>query len=914
MDESFGALEISGIDVSVNRGGAAPASSRPRDLIDAPPLSHHTALRDITNTVSENSGSAKLEVDGVVKGRRASVDPAVANAQREVKKLRAQLQDRDKQIVLLDKQLVITRGQLEELQAQDAKYKSMSREARRMLSAQESTQRAKNAAIARIEGQLQRMSTMEENRLKRKNLELKELSQEFDRMEEQYDAQLAAAEEEVSSLRVAAEERDGLKERLAISETQLSEVEALHIQSDIDTLTALTQANFMLTSMLGSTVDSGTATNAAGSLKQTWIELLQNVTEVQRTHQCLLDDVCAANRKLVEYANNCDAMRLELDRLCAENSHHLSRMEGLRTELSILRDSEISLAKLNENLTAEKHSMETNFESIVRSLEKDLFAAQETLKTHVDLLHQNSKQSVGQQEVIAALESEIAELKFRIEKECKKRSEEEAVWFLRVHTAEERHQAVEAASSEQISQLRCRLDDLERQLSSVNEKYKLAQHKVSELVLQTESDKAAFESVLSESQRRAAMERAAERARNKALTEELNAERQGRIHDNLIAKEEAGKMIADYEFQISDLDEKMRTIMASNSVQVNELTSDYESKIASLADLSLAANDEYKSKIAALCSDYEAQIRESDRLHKCKEADMVAKLAEKATECSALVAQIGELSMHSDDLQRELLAAEASFAQAEHKLMEEHNFELAELRAQFEDRIAQLEREEEAKDQYVALEVGKYVEQCDKYRSEIAELQRSLSDAKARVESVDADQAAEIEAMRAHHNEEMRIIHEACSQLRNERKEVLEKLAFVKAQHKDEVKYLHRERFDLQAQLQAMSSSQSQAVSVAEKTIRKELEACNRLLQSEKEEVLVQLKSQQAINRELDTKCSALQASLDEALYSLEKQVARESPENDAAQVRILQFISMLRLLIYHFLVAMSDLASVGRY
>jgi DNA repair exonuclease SbcCD ATPase subunit len=171
--------------------------------------SEATPHKENVNTVNISmSSTTSRGLSDVTKRRSTMTDHLEGNAQREVKKLKSVLQDKDKQISLLEKQLHSTRGQLESLHIQELKHKNISREARRMLSSQETSVRAKTAALTRINNQLQRLSNVEQNRLRRKNLQLKELSQEFEQMEDNYESQITTLEEEISSMRSAQDEME----------------------------------------------------------------------------------------------------------------------------------------------------------------------------------------------------------------------------------------------------------------------------------------------------------------------------------------------------------------------------------------------------------------------------------------------------------------------------------------------------------------------------------------------------------------------------------------------------------------------------------------------------------------------------------------------------------------------------------
>ena len=123
------------------------------------------------------------------------------NAIREVKRLKVQLADKEKQLTSVERQLIEKDATIETLQKEGQKYKYMSkdlsREAKRLMFSQELKARKQNLEINRISSQLEK----QENKIRRKKLERQELQEELERIEEFYEMQAAQFNEEMIAMR-----------------------------------------------------------------------------------------------------------------------------------------------------------------------------------------------------------------------------------------------------------------------------------------------------------------------------------------------------------------------------------------------------------------------------------------------------------------------------------------------------------------------------------------------------------------------------------------------------------------------------------------------------------------------------------------------------------------------------------------
>lgn len=123
------------------------------------------------------------------------------NAIREVKRLKVQLIDKEKQLTSVERQLIEKDATIEQLQKEGQKYKylskDLSREAKRLMSSQELKARKQNLEISRISSQLEK----QENKIRRKKLERQELQEELERIEDFYEMQASQFNEEMIAMR-----------------------------------------------------------------------------------------------------------------------------------------------------------------------------------------------------------------------------------------------------------------------------------------------------------------------------------------------------------------------------------------------------------------------------------------------------------------------------------------------------------------------------------------------------------------------------------------------------------------------------------------------------------------------------------------------------------------------------------------
>ena len=140
-----------------------------------------------------------LKQNVIATGRRHSIidlDVEKSDARRS----RVLLQEKDKQLMFLEQQLLITQARVEELQAGSDKSKRQEREAKKVLSSRESDLRRQTVALKQTNDKLQCFVVKDESKIRRSKMERMELQEELERMEEEYGEQLARNSLETRSL------------------------------------------------------------------------------------------------------------------------------------------------------------------------------------------------------------------------------------------------------------------------------------------------------------------------------------------------------------------------------------------------------------------------------------------------------------------------------------------------------------------------------------------------------------------------------------------------------------------------------------------------------------------------------------------------------------------------------------------
>jgi len=131
-----------------------------------------------------------------VSGRRKSdikptaVSSDVCNLQRELKRQKVAIAEKDKQLLTFERMLAIANSKIDELQNLELKHRLSEREVKKKLSTKEMLERRQSIALRQVSDQLQIMSRKEDNKKRRDQLKREELQLELEDLEEQYEAEI----------------------------------------------------------------------------------------------------------------------------------------------------------------------------------------------------------------------------------------------------------------------------------------------------------------------------------------------------------------------------------------------------------------------------------------------------------------------------------------------------------------------------------------------------------------------------------------------------------------------------------------------------------------------------------------------------------------------------------------------------
>ena len=126
-----------------------------------------------------------LKQNVLATGRRPSCSDLDVDKS-EARRFKLVLQEKDKQLVFLEQQLLITQSRVEELQVGSDKHKRQEREAKKTLSSKESHLRRQTVALKHTNDKLQCYVLKEDDKIRRSKMERKELQEELERMEDEY--------------------------------------------------------------------------------------------------------------------------------------------------------------------------------------------------------------------------------------------------------------------------------------------------------------------------------------------------------------------------------------------------------------------------------------------------------------------------------------------------------------------------------------------------------------------------------------------------------------------------------------------------------------------------------------------------------------------------------------------------------
>ena len=358
--------------------------------------SHKENMSTINESASNNNLTSLVSAK-----RRVVTDTAEGNAQREVRRLKAQMIDKDKLVLQLDKQLHLLRGQLKDLQGQEQKHKNVSREAKRVLSAHETSVRAKSVDLARINEQLHRVTQMEENRVTRKTLQLKELAAEFEQMEESYEGQITALQDELHEVKSTLQDHEIESEQHIT--TMESEIQRLQSSAENCNILEEKVSSFKSEQEKMSTLLEGSHKHIdllSRELERNKCLQKLQLLAVQQKYKTLCN--AASSAKGEARAAHALAYQVKVDRETSENKY-----ESMVLEFSALQDE-----KLNDSLRI--HALTSNVKQLSISednLKSEIVTLRDQLKSVLESIDETKTQNVS---TVCSLQDQLNAYKNKI--------------------------------------------------------------------------------------------------------------------------------------------------------------------------------------------------------------------------------------------------------------------------------------------------------------------------------------------------------------------------------------------------------------------------------------------------------------------------------------------------------------------
>ena len=311
------------------------------------------------------------------------------DAIREVKRLKVQLNDKEKQLVSIERQLVEKDTTIEQLQKEGQKYKylskDLSREAKRLMSSQELKARKQNLEINRISSQLEK----QENKIRRKKLERQELQEELERIEEFYELQAAQFNEEM---------------------IQMREESHTAVQEAADRATLLQTENNALKAQLAQISDGGSTSGGEGveNLKKA----LAEVKAENQRYLMLLD----GGEKYLEVEApgkmpDADA-KLQIDNL----QEQANELQAMVEKLELQRVEDQAKIERLEATELQNQALIHRFELYVQESQSEILLLELAAKDHLAHIARLESAAEDNQAEIKAMETLCSEEQAKVEK------------------------------------------------------------------------------------------------------------------------------------------------------------------------------------------------------------------------------------------------------------------------------------------------------------------------------------------------------------------------------------------------------------------------------------------------------------------------------------------------------------------
>jgi chromosome segregation ATPase len=412
------------------------------------------------NDVKENASaldSGRLSLNELKSSKASGIRKSTAGlAASSIQKLNVQapgedrrfqktLQEKDRQISALQKQLLLANDRAHDLLAESEKIKRQEREAKRLLSSKETSAKRQMILLKQAEDRLNCISGRDERRAKRSLLERKELEKQFEDLEIEYEEYIefvqgekekdkleletlsSKHEEEIRELRAKLEQdvslaRDEQADELHHVQDQLEEYRTLNEELSIN-VTSLNENLRKLSEENDEIRGSLDEKTAASDRMQSLLEEKESMlTSLQQEVASRIEVIAELKKTISEMTRAFEEGNQSHDKDQAKYEHEIKvRDETVKAIKADLEDSVSRLKLLEEkyqsnlvvinnmkNNLAQYESQDEENRHKIASLESSLSSAESAYQRQIGELTDLSK---SQTEYMSAMNLEMEELK-----------------------------------------------------------------------------------------------------------------------------------------------------------------------------------------------------------------------------------------------------------------------------------------------------------------------------------------------------------------------------------------------------------------------------------------------------------------------------------------------------------------------
>lgn len=152
-------------------------------------ISPRAMSTDENSVLMNNRKPLKVIEQNTLKSRRQS--SVGFDADNCSKRLKVLLQEKEKHLTFLEKELSVSQSKVEELQVSSERHKRNEREAKKILATHESSLKRQTVTLKYTNDRLHALVRKEDDKIRRSGMERKELEDELERTEEEYEEQIA---------------------------------------------------------------------------------------------------------------------------------------------------------------------------------------------------------------------------------------------------------------------------------------------------------------------------------------------------------------------------------------------------------------------------------------------------------------------------------------------------------------------------------------------------------------------------------------------------------------------------------------------------------------------------------------------------------------------------------------------------